>query len=672
MADWSIVNTQQLPGHTDTRLNLTVGSVIAGGEATVSMNYQNNALFSAKRQYYLWRFVNNNHPALRQVILGKIAPQATSSILAPVVGMQFTNTPTTYRRSFGTYTVSNFTEPGWTVELYVNNVMVDYTKADASGFFKFEIPLIYGNSSVLLRFYGPWGEERSSEKNINIPFNFLPRHEFEYTISAGMPEDGSNTRFYRAGVNYGLSRRITIGGGTEYLSSVTSGKNMPFLNAALRLASNLLVYGEYAHGVRSKSVMSYRLRSDIQLEMNYTRYAKGQKAINTGVFEERKVTFSLPLRAPSFALFSRLTLSQTIAPKSDYSIHTKYSAIPKTKYTTTELMFSGTFHKVSTNFTTYGIVTDQPHSSIYSNLSLGFRLPAGILFTPQAQFEYIQKQLMTMKFGVEKRLLRNNFLSISYENSFQTKSSNVMVGLRYDFSFARTMFSATRSNKTATLVQSARGSFIYDAKTKYDNANNRTSIGRGGIVLLPYLDLNCNGRREANEPKVSGLNFHIDGGRIVPDSRDTIIRILDLEPYRNYYIELNGNSFDNIAWQIKKKVLSVAVDPNQLKLVEVPVSVVGEVSGTVFMPSDKGRKGLGRIIVSFYNSDSRSAGQTLTEPDGSFSYLGLSPGSYTARLDSIQLGKLHLSSSPAEIPFNILINKDGEVVDGLEFMLHCQ
>src|SRR5665811_2592471 len=100
-----------------------------------------------------------------------------------------TSAPTTFRRSFGSYTLTDKTEPGWIVELYVNNVLVDYVKADASGFFTFEVPIVYGNTQVKLRYYGPWGEERTREQNIIIPYNFLPHKEFEYTVSAGVVED---------------------------------------------------------------------------------------------------------------------------------------------------------------------------------------------------------------------------------------------------------------------------------------------------------------------------------------------------------------------------------------------------------------------------------------------------------------------------------------------------
>ena len=656
MADWSVIATQQAQGTSNTRLNLSIGSVIAGGEAFFSLNYNSNTPFSSRNQFYLWRFANNDYQALRQVMAGKIASQATSSIFAPVVGLQFTNTPTTYRRSFGTYRLSDATEPGWIVELYVNNVLVDYTKADASGFFTFEVPLLYGNSVVNLRFYGPWGEERTREQSVNIPFNFLPKNEFEYTLCAGMVEDGLGSRFSRGNFNYGLGTLMTVGGGIEYFSSVTSGNIMPFLNTSLRLASNLLLSGEYTYGVRSKAILSYRLPSNLELELNYTNYDKGQTAIGFNYLEERKATLTMPFRGRNFAVFSRITINQIV--------------MPATKYTTAQLLLSGVVLGVSTNFTTYGLFAGQARPYTYSILSQTYRLPAGFVFTPQIQYEYNKNKVTTMRVELEKQLFVRGFLNLSFENNFNSRSYNMGIGLRYDFSFAQTAFYARKgNNNTATTVQSARGSFIYDKKTSYLGTSNRTSVGKGGIVILPFLDLNANGLHEKGEPKVAGLTFRINGGRVQYNERDTVIRIFDLEPYTNYTVELDRNSFDNIAWQLKKATLSVAIDPNQLKLIEVPVSIAGEASGMVYFNSDKGQHGLERIIVNFYRNDSILVGHTLTESDGYFSFLGLAPGSYTARIDTAQLHKLNMAASPAVLPFNISGTTDGDVVDGLQFVL---
>lgn len=654
MADWSVISTQQLKGRSDARLNFTLGSVIAGGETNISLNYNKNAPFLEKEQYYSWRFVNNDFRALRQVMAGKISPQVTSSIFNPIVGVQFTNTPTTYRRSFGTYSLSDITEPNWIVELYVNSVLVDYVKADANGFFKFEVPLVYGNSAVMLRFYGPWGEEKSREVNISIPFNFLPAKELEYSLNAGFVEDSLNSRFSRASVSYGLTPRMTVGGGVEYLSSVITGSTMPFVNTSLRLGNSLLLMGEYTQNVRFKSLLSYRLPSNLQLELNYTHYDKGQKAIIYNYLEERKAIISIPMKSKNFSAYSRLTINQIV--------------MANLKNTNAELLLSGALYGVSTNFTTYGLFSDPSNPFIYSNLSLAFRLPKRIIFTPQVQYEYLANDLISTKANLEKPLFNRGFLNLSFEQNYKSNISNIEIGLRYDLPFAQTGFSARQSNNMTSLVQSARGSLLFDPKAKYMNANNRSSVGKGAITFIPFLDLNCNGHREPDEPKVAGLNLRINGGRILVSQRDTTIRVVDLIPYTSYFVELNKNSFENISWQISKQSMSINVDANRFKTVEIPVAVMGEVSGTVYEKVKNNTVGKGRILINFYRNDSLVT-RTMSEADGYFSLLGLAPGPYTVRVDTLQLEKINMIASPSNLQVTVRRSKDGDVIDGLEFTL---
>ena len=67
--------------------------------------------------------------------------------------------------------------------------------------------------------------------------------------------------------------------------------------------------------------------------------------------------------------------------------------------------------------------------------------------------------------------------------------------------------------------------------------------------------------------------------------------------------------------------------------------------------------------------DLTAAGKTVTEPDGSFSFSGLAPGIYYAQINTAQMQKLNMKSSPEAIPFTIEINRDGELIDGLNFVL---
>ncbi len=655
VADWAVTANQEIGGQSQSRFNLGLGGILAGGEAKVALQYSAGQPITEKYQQYLWRLVNNDRKVFRQISAGKIATQATSSLFNPVIGVQVSNAPTTYRRSFGTYTLTDYTEPDWAVELYVNNVLVDFKKADASGFFTFEVPLMYGTTNVLLRFYGTFGEERSKEQMINIPYNFLPAKEFQYTASACIVEDSTLSRYSRFNANYGLGKSMAIGAGVEYLSSVTSGPLMPFVNTSIRLGSNFLFSGEYTYGVRGKGILNYRNKKNLQVELNYTRYDPNQKAINFSFLEERKASLSFPVKAGGFTAFSRLSVTQNI--------------MPTTQYMTADWLVSGVIFGVSTNLTTYAMLADIGHPYVYTNLSLGVRLPGRISFRPQGQFEYSSMRLILAKAEFEKQFMNRGYLNVSYEYNFKTVLQNIQFGFRYEFSGAQASFNFRRSNSVNTFSESASGSLLVDAKTKYVGLSSRTGIGKGGIVLMPFLDLNANGKYDRGETKVLGLKININGGRVVQSKRDSVIRIFDLEPYTSYLIELNHFSFDNIAWQMKLKNVSVMVDPNQLKLVEIPITVMGEGAGVVAMRTGGVETGKGRITVNFYTADGKFFAKTLSEPDGYFSYLGLPGGSYIVRIDPDQMAKLNWTATPERISFTLKVGEDGDVKDGLDFII---
>jgi hypothetical protein len=660
MADWSISNIKELQAeNSNTRLNLALGGILAGGETKILANYTVGQPFTEKLMYYMWRLADNSNYYMRQFMAGKITAQNTSSIYTPIIGVQATNTPTSFRRSFSYYTLSDYTEPGWTVELYVNNVLVDYVKADNTGFYSFKIPLVYGNTSISLRFYGLWGEERTSQQNISIPYNFLPPKEFEYNFSAGVVDDQSNALFSRTSLNYGISRIITIGGGMEYLSSLGSRSAIPFLKTSMSLTSNILISGEYNYGVKSSGILSYHTPSNLQFELDYTIYNKDQKAIFTNYLEERKAIVSMPVKFGNFTMYSRFNISQNV--------------LPNTKYTMADLLLSGYILGIGTNLTTNAWFTNYNTPYLFSNFTLSFSFPKRFIIRPQIQYDYNLREVSLIKCELEKQFFGNLNVNMIYEDNLTSNYANFQIGVQYEFPFAQTSSSVNYSKNFSTISQSANGSFMYDGNSNYLEASNRTSVGKCGILIQTYLDINGNGLRDSNEPRVTGLNVHINGGRIESNGSDTTIRISDLEPYTNYFIELANSSFSNIAWKIKSSTISVAVTPNQFKLIEIPVEVMGEVSGMVYLNKNNEKQGQGGVYVCIYNSDSVLVARILSEVDGYFSFLGLKPGLYTAVIDSDQLKTLQLNVLPDYLSFRIKPKRDGDIVDDLEFVLeHTQ
>lgn len=194
--------------------------------------------------------------------------------------------------------------------------------------------------------------------------------------------------------------------------------------------------------------------------------------------------------------------------------------------------------------------------------------------------------------------------------------------------------------------------------------DHRPMIGRGRIKFEPFLDLNGNGIKDQSEQSIEGLNVHVQGGGMRKQNPDGSILFSGLEPYISYYFQMDTRNLKNIAWQVDYESMEVFVNPNQMKVVGVPVKVMGEVAGFVNL----GHDGIGGIRINIVDFEGKLVSSMLSASDGYFSYMGLKSGDYIARVDKTQLEKLKMKIKE-EFPFIINNNREGDYVDNLEFLL---
>lgn len=654
MADWSVVSSQTNNKRSDTRAALSVGTELLGGEFTGLLNYSSITGFEERQQQYKWRWVNNDNKIIKQVHAGKIPTRAITSLYSPFIGVSASNTPTTFRKSFGSYVLSDYTEPGWTVELYINNVIVDFTTSDASGFYTFDVPMVYGTTQVTLKFYGPWGEERIKEQTITVPYNFLPAGSVEYNVTGGIVSDSTNAIFSKAETMVGINRYFTMGGGVEFYSALKENPAMPFISGSARLFENFMIKAEYTHGVKTQGLLAYRLPSSIAIEIDYTKYEPGQKAISFNYLEERKASLSVPINIGKVRTFARLTYRNTI--------------LPLTSYSNAEMLLSSNLNGVSMNVSAYANWLPEVDPYIYSNLAMGFRIGRTIQFRPQAQFDITNSKLISLKAGIEKNFSRIAHLTLFYENNIQSETSNIEVALRFDLPFAQTAASFRKADRNVTTNQSARGSLAFGSGKGKILASQRASVGKGGLTIRPFLDLNNNRVKESSEPMITGLEVRLNGGTII-EKGDSLIRITELEPYTAYFLEMTDVGFENIAWQLKQKAISIKIDPAQFKLIDIPISVMGEINGMVYVKKGSSLFGQSRIIINVYDENGKRVQRLLSESDGYFNFLGLQPGNYIARPDTAQLKRLGMTAHPVQVEFTITPSEWGDIIDDVNFTL---
>lgn len=653
--DWSAASYQTWNGPSDNRFSLGVGAELLYGEADFSVNYYDRYEFNNRQLNYLWRWVDNDKTIIKQAQLGRISNKTISFIGAPIIGGVIRNSPTTVRKAEGYYTISEFTEPDWTVELYINNVLVDFTKADASGLYTFNIPIVYGYTTLKLKFYGPMGEERSEERTMNVPYTVMPEHKFEYSVSMGLLQDSLSSRFGKSEFNYGVNKILTIGGGMEYLSSITSGAFIPYAQFTMQPVSRLTLSGEYAQGVRARGLLNYYFMKNSLLEIDYTKYVKGQRATLLNALEERKVKLSIPFRFNKILGFTKFDFTELV-----YGAFSYYQA---------NAMLSAYYEQFSINSSVqYNRIDNRP-SYITSDLSMSYRIGNGFIIRPSAKYNITNKGLLSYKLALEKSIPKGNF-SVSYERNVTFNNDFINVSFRYDLSFARTTVSVSQSNGQMYSSQSAQGSMAFGSGNKYVYKNSNSALSKGGISIYPFLDLNQNGIFDEGEHLVRLNSVRVMGGTSLILEKDSIVRIPDLNAFTKYIVQFSDDDLENIAWRFKHKTYEVLIDPNQFKRIDVPVISVGEVNGMVYRKVNNSLKGIGRILINFYEKgSSEKVAETLSEYDGYINFLGLDPGEYVARVDSAQLNKLGYTTDSLQIAFNIKKMEEGDIVEGLDFIL---
>lgn len=652
--DWSVSSFQAEGFAPNNRILLSAGSELLYGEARVSVNYRDQTAFDRRQLYYNWRFIDNDNKYVKQIQVGKIISRSVAFLGAPLVGASFNNSPNTIRKAKGTYTISDTSEPNWTVELYINDALVDYTTTDASGFYLFNVPVVYGYTTITLKFYGPLGEERIEEKLLNTPYTFMPSGVLEYNVAGGVLENEDSSSFAKAEVNYGVNRMVTIGAGAEYLSNIKNAF-IPYLNAAFQPFSKMILNMKYAHQVSFKSSANYFFGRSAFLEFDYNTYVKGQEATREAMNEERRMRLSLPYRIKKISGNTKLTYNQYVYDAFNFN---QVDALISTRYKNNSVNLSLASNWIS-----------QQNAFMTSTLVLSRRFRNGFIVRPTIQYNVSDNNLMRFRAEIEKRASKIT-LSAAFEKNIQFGTDNFTFNIRYDLPFARTGFNSFYNNNRLGIEENAQGSLAFGSGSGAIITDYNSAMGKGGIICIPFLDLNQNDKKDADEPGVYIRSVKISGGKIKSIEKDSTIRISDLNSFIKYKLTFNDGDLENIGWRFKHKIHQVLVDPHQFKKIEIPIHVYGEVTGMIYQEKEGKNLGLGRIKILIYDTLGRKIAETLSESDGYYSYLGLKPGEYLLRIDQKQLTKLGLKADPIQQKITIKPSITGDFIENLNFVVH--
>jgi hypothetical protein len=647
--DWNLLSKEDNSGLNVQQFRSSIGMELLGGELNWRSTVTRDSSIRFENTSIKWRYVNDKLAFLKQIEAGNVNVSLTGQTISNFYGIKLTNTPYTLKKTFGSYFIQRRTNPGWDVEIYVNGILVNFTTADMNGDFNFEVPLVFGNSIILIRYYGPWGQESIEEIPINIPFSFTAHKQVEYQTYSGITADSLRYIFNKTKVSYGLSRWATINVGYEYFQGNPLNKHIFSSSLNLALGKNLLLNYSYLHHSNHYVELMYRTKRNFVITGKHRQYLKKQTIVQTTNWGESELGLNLPIWNKKLKIYLRSTNRLAFSSA-------RHSFI-------SESAISFFYKRINTGFT---LITSK-ESVLSWNTSFYLKKNWSILHTSLYNISY--KRPVSSCIQIQKKFNKLLFAETNFTYSYTTKSFQAGISIYINFNFMRSAVNTSIQKKQISSTQTLAGSIHFTSRPNPVFIANSSGVGKAGLDVLVFLDINHNDKRDENEPLVKNASVAINRGKQIFTENDSIHRFVSLEPYSPYLLTVANNGFPSISWIIEKSTWSVVTSPNQIKKVFIPVKPMGEVEMNISISKNGKNTPAHRLIIYIVDLNNHRIGKGLTEQDGSFSFLGLAPGNYQIKFDEKQLKGLGLSSKYSPTSFEIKESAQGDFVDGIEITL---
>lgn len=582
---------------------------------------------------------------------------------------------------FQTTTIDGVAIPGWDIELYRNNILVESQQVSTSGQYEFaEVQLFNGDNDFEIFFYGPQGQVRSKQVSLPVTATLLETQNDIYDVSVSLSE----TQVYRknksqdedAGTPHIAARyNKKIGDVLTYVG--VRNRDVEGENKTLIASGFTSIYGD--------TLIDGNLGIDInnaaaEAELTARRSIEGWDFITTGRVESE-----------DFALDGQSTPAQM---KINTSTQKSFQPTPKTRlnlfsygdYLITadndmqsSSQIGGSYQmgniSISDSFNYDMIKPDNApkDQSLKNILSVRankgkFNIRGGLTYNilPEAEIDTYTAQLdyfPTSKFssGISLRHKPNLNLSearlnLNFTNEYFRTSpfleidsdNDLYAGVNLNFSVVDTpdsnLFEMTSKRLAGRGLVS---SFVY-----YDKNGNM--IFDEGDEILPDVEVesvNVRRRASTNERGYSLIN--------------------DLPTNRATDIVLDKTTLPDSFMISAREGVSVLPNAGEITELQFPVHMAGEIDGTISLTNaDAGAVSVKRAKINLYPLDKKEGDviETQAAMDGFYVTSQIPPGRYLMSVDNETAAK---NKAAAPAPKIITIGYEGDTIYGENIVLEA-
>ncbi|HRZ97131.1 MAG TPA: hypothetical protein P5084_06210 [Paludibacter sp.] len=673
MLDYAITGSYS---ETATSLGYTFtgGMELLGGDIQGTINGLNSTdgFNTLNANGLRWRYAIRDNNYLSGIMLGQTS--TTGLLPMSIKGVAITNDPVEPRQMYETYMIDGTTEANSEVEIYVNERLAGFKRANELGYYRFDVPVTYGTTRLKLQIYTPSGRLIVTDKQMQVPFTFLPRGVVSYNIQAGQTEsflsDSLQGKWIAHGnVAVGLTNWLTALVGTQFLGAAMNPQNMMYYSSlSARIAKQYLINIDAAPKNFYRFTSSVMYSNNLSLNLIYTRF-DGKSMFNSrGETDNLTANVYLPFRIFKLNTGIRFSGEHLILPSTNQTV---FSTDLNARIGKVDMRLN-----YRDNFITSNALTNFGEGVFTTSLTYTIaRTPGvpvyvrGMYLRGQNQYNIRNNQFLQSSIELSRTILKTGRLNLIFGYNHMINSLNTQVGFTLDLNKLRSTTLVNMVGNQVTARQSVNGSIGWDMQNKKLNASNRQQVGRSAASILLFVDNNNSGHYDAGDQLLPCRGVKLDRTTTMEVGRDSILRLSQLQSYYKYNLSVNRNAIPDPTLVPIKDKFSFIADPNQYKQIEIPFYRGGIIEGAVLVQRNGVTTGQGglRLILKAIDKDFETVIRTMS--DGGFYTMDLAPGKYTLEVDPVQLGFLSVKPLTEKFSFEIKAVAEGDYLEGLNLIL---
>jgi hypothetical protein len=489
-------------------------------------------------------------------------------------------------------------KPGWVVELYRNNILIDKQIDIADNRYRFEqVPLNFGLNQFVFIFYGPSGEELREERALYLDSSTLSNKPITYNFASGQNEDHQNITVAQADIPFSSLYLLSL---AHYESKDTrvfqSELNANIFNSSLILSNAFDNEGQVYGGEILRRFSQVSFSGDYFIYDDFT----ADERSNLGLQQRFRSSLTFPFM-----------------PRTQHLINyaqEKRRGIDKDSFR----------YRISHNWGRLYLNSEiQAQDSVYNLRSLiRIRLQSWQLSSEGSYDENGRFDSATI--GARYKQDRDRSLAATFSRFFSTKQNFFSISAQQVFSkfLARVSFDTTFMGDSRIVLGFAT-SFFGDTKSNHYSLRSRYALEVGDILIRTYIDEN------ENKTPVENVCFNsLTSRERVCSDENGVARLVNLSTNNPTRLQLEFSDITNFYINSDERSFEVYVRPGKTTHLEVPLKIYGELEGNIY--------GLGsnaesyQIHIEALESDYKT--QLRTDGDGYFYLSKVRPGRYKSTL----------------------------------------